>query len=187
MICSIDGCNKPVRALGFCRAHHLRNWRYGNPLGGGEPRGNARKFIDDHVNYQGDDCLIWPFAKTPAGYGDVNYPKMRHMLAHRVMCVLAHGKPPSKIHQAAHSCGNGQNGCVNPNHLYWATPQENIDDKKLHGTQPWGEQIHTAKLTFEQARIIKYTNESPYVLAAIFNVSPATIMHIKAGRTWKGI
>lgn len=33
--CSIDGCGRVVKALGFCAAHHGRYKKYGDPLGGG--------------------------------------------------------------------------------------------------------------------------------------------------------
>ena len=33
-ICSIGLCNNPSHRSGFCRAHYLRNYRHGDPLGG---------------------------------------------------------------------------------------------------------------------------------------------------------
>lgn len=51
------------------------------------------------------------------------------------MCILAHGEPPSPEHVAAHSCGQGHEGCVNPGHLRWATVAENIADTLKHGTR----------------------------------------------------
>lgn len=187
MTCKVEGCDKPVRALWLCRAHHLRQWRYGDPLAGAPSRGHARQFILDHVSHQGDDCLTWPFALTPSGYGDVKFKGMEGMQAHRVMCVLAHGNPPTDQHHAAHSCGRGQFGCVNPKHLSWKTPKENIDDKSVHGTQPWGDQIHFAKITLPQARRAKYSRERGVDLAREFGVKPTTIYNIRAGRTWKGL
>lgn len=38
---------------------------------------------------------------------------------------------PEKI-DLCHYCGNGK--CSNPNHLYWGTRKENIEDSKRHGT-----------------------------------------------------
>jgi hypothetical protein len=61
------------------------------------------------------------------------------LYAHRLMCQLAHGDPPTPDHIAAHSCGRGHEGCVNPNHLSWKTYSENELDKRVHGTtrNPW--------------------------------------------------
>lgn len=50
------------------------------------------------------------------------------------MCQKAHGDPPSPKHDAAHSCGRGHEGCVNPNHLSWKTKKQNQADRITHGT-----------------------------------------------------
>lgn len=185
--CSVPDCVKPVRGKGLCKAHHLRLWRHGHPLAGGPSRGHAKKFLLDHVSYTGDDCVIWPFARNAKGYADINFAGMKEMLAHRVMCVLAHGEPPEPHLEAAHSCGKGTGGCINPRHLSWKTRTENISDKMAHGTQIWGEKVHFAKLTFAQALRAKYTKEPPEKLASQFGVLPETIEKIRAGITWKGL
>lgn len=186
-ICSVVGCEKPVRCLGLCKSHHLRQWRYGSPLSGGPSRGQARQFILDHINHKGEDCLIWPFARNAKGYPDVRFKGMEHMLAHRVMCVLAHGEPPHAKMDAAHSCGKGQQGCINPRHLSWKFRVDNHADKQLHGTQLWGDQVHWAKLTREQAWVAKYGPHSQAHYARLFGVTPTAIQGIRAGRTWKGL
>lgn len=185
--CRVDGCSKPVRANGFCRPHNMRNWRHGDPLAGSPERGHARQFLIDNVKYEGDSCLIWPFARNAKGYPDVKFKGFEGMLAHRVMCVLAHGEPPQDKMDAAHSCGNGQQGCVNPNHLSWKTRIENHQDKKQHGTQIWGEKIHFHKLTLEQARRAKYGGERVVDLIKEFNVTRTCIHNIRSNKTWKGI
>src|SRR5258708_32092031 len=83
-------------------------------------------FIRKHVSYEGDECLLWPLS-CKNGYGMVGYlNKLLH--AHRVMCELAHGKPPTRKHIAGHSCADRNplfwKSCVNPNHLSWKTNSE---------------------------------------------------------------
>lgn len=90
-----------------------------------------------------DGCLVWPFWKKPTGYGFVQL-NGRNTHAHRAVCVLAHGEPPTGKHHAAHSCHN--RSCVNPHHLRWATPQENSDDKMTQGTVSRGTTHSCAKL-----------------------------------------
>jgi hypothetical protein len=83
-----------------------------------------------HVFYSGADCLYWPFARDRNGYcGLIEakgtmyiYGKIR---AHRLMCTIVNGAPPTSKHHAAHSCHNGHMGCIHPKHLHWATPAEN--------------------------------------------------------------
>lgn len=103
---------------------------------GGQRRGKGRnaKWIFDHVGYQGDDCLKWPFSTDKrVGRGTLGFMG-RIMWAHRFMCELAHGMPPPDKPQASHKCGNGHLGCVNPRHLEWKSNEENSQDKITHGT-----------------------------------------------------
>lgn len=78
------------------------------------------QWLHDHVDHEGDDCLLWPFTKNARGYGTVTYA--RGYTAAAAMCELAHGNRPEGK-QSAHSCGVRL--CVNPRHLRWATRSEN--------------------------------------------------------------
>lgn len=102
---------------------------------GGYNKGKGRNatWLRAHVNYQGDDCLKWPFSTDQrVGRGTLGF-EGRLYWAHRLMCEWAHGPAPADKPQAAHNCGNGHLGCVNPRHLEWKTNQENCQDKSLHG------------------------------------------------------
>ena len=91
-------------------------------------RKNTRKqWLLDRVGYDGDECLLWPFS-TVDGYGNLGIDG-RQYYAHRYMCELVNGSPPSPKHHAAHECGNGPGGCVHPKHLNWKTPSENAQDR----------------------------------------------------------
>lgn len=58
----------------------------------------------------------------------------RHAWAHRVMCEAVHGPAPIDKPQAAHKLRfNGDQGCVNPKHLYWATNSQNQLERYRHG------------------------------------------------------
>jgi hypothetical protein len=94
-------------------------------LGRRAPQGAPAAFIRDHADHQGDECLLWPFARTLNGYGQVLF-EGRQTRAHRAICILAHGEPPFDGAEATHSCANGHLGCVNPKHLRWKTHHENI-------------------------------------------------------------
>lgn len=97
-------------------------------------KGEAAQWLLNHVAHQGDDCLPWPFSRdSGVGRGRVGY-KGKHPWAHRLMCEFAHGPAPTSKHQAAHSCGKGHEGCVNPRHLSWKTVSENLLDRRAHGT-----------------------------------------------------
>lgn len=56
--------------------------------------------------------------------------------AHRLVCFHFNGPPPPDKTQCAHKDGNKENNRFN--NLYWATAQENADDKVRHGTTTRG-------------------------------------------------
>lgn len=185
-LCSIEECGNPIKGKGFCNMHMLRMKRHGNPLGGGSfrsKRGEGMSWIHSNLEFDGDECLIWPFARSDSGYG-VTWENGKIKSVHVKMCELKNGKMPSRRMVAAHSCGKGHDGCVNPNHLRWATYQENIDDKKIHGTYKNGETNPGAKLTNEQAEEIrsligKYKQKD---IGEMYGISQSCVSLIKLGK-----
>jgi hypothetical protein len=112
-------------------------------------KGVAYNWLVQHKDFAGDDCLPWPFSRdSRVGRGLLGHEGKRYW-AHRLMCILVHGEPPSPKHQASHSCGRGHEGCVNPRHLEWKTNSENQYDRRKHGTQMGGIGTRT-RLTPEQ-------------------------------------
>lgn len=153
-ICSIDGCGKPLKARGWCNAH-LKRWaRHGDPLAGATAQGEPLRFIMslDHSQV-GDECIKWPYATLPNGYGHL-WVDGTDTLASRYVCEREHGPAPTPEHEAAHSCGKGHEGCINRRHLTWKTRVENNADKLVHGTHHRGERCPTVKLTELQVREI---------------------------------
>lgn len=142
-------------------------------------KGKAVAWLRANVDYDGEGCLIWPFSRDR--YGFLGH-EGKHYYAHRFMCELVNGPPPSLKHQAAHSCGRGEQGCVHPKHLSWKTLGGNMLDKSIHGTN-W-KRVRGRKLTHEQIDAIRASAEKPPELAKQFGVSESNIRHIQAGRSW---
>jgi hypothetical protein len=168
---------------------HYKRWkRNGDPLTRKKPaNGEVVKFFEDVVRtYEGDDCLIWPYAKYPSGYGHLFY-NGADRTASRLVCEYIYGSPPTDIHEAAHSCGNGRIGCVSPKHVRWATPVENMRDQILHGTQRNGEKSNFAKLTATQVMEIRALKgvETHSTIARRFSLTPSAIGLIQRGKRWK--
>lgn len=182
--CSI--CDKPHRSKGYCQPHYYRLGKHGDPLGGRTPPGELLRFIHEvAMNHTGDDCLAWPFNRYLNGYGRINVGG-KTTPAHRYVCELANGAPPTPEHEAAHSCGKGHEGCVSPVHMSWKTKTENAADRLIHDTHTRGERNGQAKLTEAEAREILSLRgkEPPCDLAQRFSVSRATVSQIHTGRNW---
>jgi hypothetical protein len=141
----------------------------------------SKRWLERHLDHQDREfCLIWPLSRAQNGYpacgaGNAIRP-------HRIMCERRHGPPPTEQHQAAHSCGNGHLGCVNPWHLNWRTPSENqIERYQQHGLQP------SRKLTPQQVDEIRAMKgrERTVDTAQRFQVSEANIRQIQSGKIWR--
>lgn len=182
--CVISGCDGigSSSRFGLCCAHAHRKRRYGTPLGGRRgkrtPNGIPYQWLLDHVDHEGHDCLIWPFAKRHKGYGGIVMKDGFTRSPHREICILAHGQPPFEDAIAAHSCGNGHNGCVNPKHLSWATTKENAIDRSLHRSGSLSEvQIRAMRALSPQFTVPE--------LAAVFGIDEwvvPTVIDRKAAR-----
>lgn len=150
-------------------------------------KGICVTWIRDHVAHQDDDCLIWPFSRNPInGYGHFGHER-KHYLAHRFMCKLAHGEPPTPKHQAAHSCGKGRDGCINPRHLSWKTHSQNQLDRRLHGTKHnawWGKK---GKLKPQQVLAIRALKGqlTQAAIARDFMTTESNVRAIQNGKTWR--
>lgn len=75
------------------------------------------------------DCWIWSRGKTTGGYGSLRREN-RHVLAHRLSYQTFNGKIPDGYH-ILHKCDNPS--CVNPDHLFAGTNQDNILDSVNKG------------------------------------------------------
>lgn len=185
MDCSIDGCNRPVKTRGWCALHYQRWYHHGDPKPDLVVAGEPRRWIADLAKQpMKDGCIQWPFFVQGNGYGTFTIGR-KTFAAHRWICQAVHGAPPTKAHQAAHSCGN--RWCVSPKHLRWATPSENAADKLLHGTDGRGEKNHVAKLTANDVRDIRVrlaAGQTQVSIAALYNVTQANISAIKRGVNW---
>jgi hypothetical protein len=139
-------------------------------------------WMRDHVDYSGDDCLIWPFSRTRDGYGTFGR-NGKVIKVHRYFCQIVNGDPPSHKHHAAHSCGNGHLGCVNPRHVQWKSPRDNQNERLKHGRPFTGRR---RKFTPEQIAEIRSLKgkEVSRAVAGRFDVSEAAIRQIWAGKIY---
>lgn len=179
--CEIVGCKEISHKKSLCSAHYYQMRKYGCEHRAKATHGAPAKFIHDNANHAGSDCLLWPFKSKTHGYGMMRI-NGKTIGAHRYMCVIAYGAAPFSNAEVAHSCNN--RACVNPQHLRWATAEENASDKEIHGTHPKGETVYNAKLTEARVRYIRRSNLSAPVIAQFFNCSPQVVRKARSGETW---
>lgn len=190
--CTVDGCkgnaSRSARgSRGWCVMHYARWRRHGDP---GKtlkaPDGEARSFYENVVlPFDNTECLIWPFGRYPSGYGYLHNTDGSSRVS-RIACEDVNGPPPTDDHQAAHTCGNGHNGCCNPKHLYWATPQENQMDRVAHGTVMCGSNHPMSKLKDADILAIRSLagTATHKELGKRFGVSKSTIGNVLRGNNW---
>jgi hypothetical protein len=183
-ICAASGCQSPARARGWCKKHYTRWQRHGAPSF--SMRGRPKRFFDKSVlQYSGQECLFWPFGRNSMGYATIHVDGKKQYV-HRLACERIHGSPPSEKHEAAHCCGHGAKGCVNPWHLRWATSAENSADTLKHGTRNRGCRNGKAVLSENDVRAIRkmHGTETHNEIARAFGVSQQHVTAIILRRKW---
>ena len=141
--------------------------------------GAAYKWLLKHVDHQSKACLPWPFCREArSGRGLLGHNGGHHW-AHRLMCEFAHGKPPTPKHEAAHECGKGHYGCVNPRHLKWKTTSQNQLDRRRTGSKLRNRYGNKSVLTPEQiASIVGLRGKKPQTqVAKMFGVSLGCVQY----------
>lgn len=146
-------------------------------------KGRGIAFLRPLIGHVGDSCITWPMSRC-RGYGIVGF-NGENFRAHRLMCELSHGPAPAPDYEAAHSCGRGHHGCVNPKHLSWKTRSGNQQDRRLHNTQgilaPKRFKLTEADVANIRAR---EGIETVTDLASRYRVTRSTIRQIHLRKTW---
>lgn len=117
--CSVEDCENPVLARGWCKTHYRRWQKNGTPL---PLLPSVEERFWSKVDKDGPNgCWQWMAGKNPRGYGSFRNGRM--VAAHRYAYELLVGPIPEGLH-LDHLCRN--TSCVNPAHLEPVTCAENI-------------------------------------------------------------
>ena len=139
-----------------------------------------------------DECWEWQSFVRPDGYGRLWWGGDRNerKRAHRIAYQLAYGEIDGEM--VLHHCDN--RSCVNPNHLYAGSHEDNVQDaierdryEPYHPPDDWeGEDHPASKLTDAEVRELRsrYEEEdiTQYELADEYGVHQTTVNKILNNR-----
>ena len=191
-VCSEPECPATSVARGLCSKHYQRVVRHGSAEL--QVVNKGRDFVlNVAMKFCGRECLIWPYSfsgqryNCGGGYPTFSNGRGRRIAAHRMVCELTNGAPPSAHHQAAHTCGNSR--CVNPSHLSWKTRKENAADKVTHNTHTRGERSWNAKINESDVVIIRklYPSVSISEISRMFGISRSQTYNIVNRIKWSHV
>ena len=159
----------------------------------GTTKGVDQRFIDSAKKRMARDttpcsngCVEWT-GVTPKddGYVQVRVTRSRRPYAHRLSYELSVGEIPVGMH-VLHKCDNRR--CVNPEHLFLGTHQENMRDRNEKGRQrACG--VQRRILTPDDVRQIRELKGKRSIrrTATDYKVSDTAIKGIWSGKTWKWV
>jgi hypothetical protein len=179
--CICEHCGKEFQAINyrakkglarFCDRACSRQSIVGNPLD---------RFWN-HVDKTSDKngCWIWTGDFSNTGYGRIGVNGKR-ILTHRFSWSLVNGEIPDGL-QVCHHCDN--RWCVNPEHLFLGTNEDNIADMVSKARQ----QHRLNPSDVRKARdLYKTGNYSQSQLARMFRINQSSMSAVIGRRTWKSI
>jgi hypothetical protein len=149
----------------------------------GRPPLTRKQFMAKLVRNEMTGCLEWHGLKNANGYGRTTI-RGRNLTVHRYVWELFNG-PISQGLCVCHKCDNRQ--CAEPTHLFLGTTKDNSEDMVRKGRSLKGERNNKSKLTPDDVRAIRASNERQVDLAARYGVTQAMVSQVKLGNFWRHV
>jgi hypothetical protein len=136
-----------------------------------------------------DNCWLWmgttslnrSRAGQLCGKFFASVGKLRFWKAANYSWYLHNGVNLGGLH-VLHTCDNAL--CVNPDHLFLGTHQDNMDDKVAKGRQARGEGHGRARLTEDDIRAMRSSGLSESRVAKKWRISPSHAHRIMTRERW---
>jgi hypothetical protein len=132
-------------------------------------------------------CWLWRGGRQSSGHGRffvVDDGRNTSVSANAFALLLHTGSRPDGAY-CLHRCDNPP--CVNPAHLYWGTPQQNMDDMWARDRNRRGQDRVESKLTNEQVleiRELVAAGTTRAETARLYGIALATVNEIAWGEIW---
>jgi hypothetical protein len=136
-------------------------------------RNAIERFMDKVIPEPNSGCWLWDGAANENDYGRFRI-NGRTIQSHRFSYSIFFGEFDDQMH-VLHKCD--VTCCVNPNHLFLGTHQENIKDMDM-------KKRRASKLDDGKIKYIKSSNKSAVSLAKELGVTRQSIHNVRSQRTW---
>lgn len=125
-------------------------------------------------------CHIWTASKFKTGYGRLTVAG-KSLLAHRLAWEMANGEIPAEMF-VCHHCD--RRACVNPEHLFLGSHEDNMADMVAKGRSLSGEGNPYARLNNATVKSIRESVGSQLEIAERFGVHQTTVSRVLNRRRW---
>lgn len=146
------------------------------------------RFMDKVMPEPNTGCWIWTASLNYKGYGQFGIGgKYKSVTSHRVSYEMFKGIIHKDMH-VLHHCDNPW--CVNPDHLWLGTNNDNIQDKIEKQRTSKGENHARAKITTTDVLIIREARTHGFTYSAIagyYNLGLTTVRSIVSKINWKHV
>lgn len=126
------------------------------------------------------ECWIWQRATDRDGYGQLRREGSL-IAAHRFLYEVFNGPIPEGKN-VLHHCDTPP--CVNPDHLFLGTQQDNLADMCAKGRQAKGATHGSAQLTENDVLAIRADDRLQKEIAVDYGISQSHVSNICSGRFW---
>ncbi len=131
-------------------------------------------------------CIEFIAGRHRQGYGLIWDRDTKHVMKAHRMSAMWYLLPFDPSLMVLHKCDNPP--CINPNHLFQGTQQDNIRDMVRKGrngfVRQFGEDNPMAKLTKKEVLIIREEQGTCKQVAKKYRVSPMTVSRIRNRKLW---
>ena len=183
MKCTIQDCKSEAKGRGLCHKHYKRWQTHGDPTIVVNKRIHGmtlKERILDTIKVEGV-CWVWTGSVSNKGRPRLKY-KCKTTTAHRASYIAFKGKIKDGLY-VLHTCDNPM--CVNPDHLYAGTHQDNMNDRTNRGRGIKGERHHKAKLTEKEVISIRNSDRTATSMAHEYDIAISTVCRIRRNEIWR--